>query len=208
MRPKRLQIVREGVVPPHGWEYVQPETGFKMNSVTPRGLMALVEVHRRANGIPLSMGWKEALEEELCRDPRYAGRCREVAVPRTVTPRLRVGHLLVFLAAVKKWFKAYHLEPVPVEEADRRANICMSCPKHVPTVSGCPGCEGVFRRAKTMLSSAPPLAREKELRFCGECLCFLPVKVRLPADCIQAVTPSGHPFPEGCWIKPIISEES
>lgn len=207
---KRLLIVADGETPPGGWEYTQPETGMVIRAVTARGLKNNLEIHRRANGIPLEPGWWEDLQEEvLCTNERFSRFCRHVKVKTPVPdPTLHARDLRNFLRAMKEWFRAGRAL-VAHEEAVRRAEICHQCPLRADQPDkGCLGCSGVYARIKRLLpKDSKPLPDEDKLVACRVCKCSLPVKIRLPEDVLRASHDPKHIFPENCWLPKIVEQK-
>jgi hypothetical protein len=98
-------------------------------------------------------------------------------------------------------------EAVPIEEANRRAVICVGCPNNK---------REAFASFFTMpVSSAITAAiqmkngwnlttdHDENLGVCGVCLCPLPLKVHMPIDIIRKETPGAvmAELPDFCWIK-------
>lgn len=79
-------------------------------------------------------------------------------------------------------------------EAQRRANICIECPKK-SAVMGCGFCKAALK-----LMVSPPRALDpKAPEACGACGCWLPGKVWVPRDALGSE--EDFPYWESCWMR-------
>jgi NAD-dependent dihydropyrimidine dehydrogenase PreA subunit len=95
-------------------------------------------------------------------------------------------------------------QPVDQATADRRAAICLNCPKHevVAIEMATKPAATLLRRVMEVKGEMKlKVAREDELHTCGICLCWLPTKVWCGLDFARAVTPDWQKFPEHCWLR-------
>lgn len=129
----------------------------------------LGKVHDRiaSTGQFVGEGWKEGVLDWFCRHASV--QCREIGKPE---PRERTWSDYQQFANVA----ARHIESggemVPQEEAERRAAICVGCPKNVPISGMCASCKvaevgswiyRIIRGAHT--------SQDHSLMSCGICGC-------------------------------------
>lgn len=87
---------------------------------------------------------------------------------------------------------------VPMEEAERRAAICVKCPHNKP-VSGCVGCRGVGDLIDRIIGGLKTSQSDK-LHQCSVCAgCILGPKVFLPREVINADAYMND-LPSFCWL--------
>ena len=181
-----MRVLRPGEGTDNEWRYVQPESGAVFNGFSYWQVKDAVEAHRRAMGYDLSDGWEERFQHDLCKQNEEVLCTDRPAKPRGQR-RLTLQDLKRFMLTASKWTGEF----VPVEEAERRAAICSTCPKNV-TVAGCYGCSGILAMATKFLGKRKT-SRDDALQGCDICGCALKVKVHMPVD------PDGLEYPEWCW---------
>ncbi|MDP2660978.1 MAG: hypothetical protein Q8R28_09645, partial [Dehalococcoidia bacterium] len=83
----KLGVRVKDVVPPGGWCYTTPETGYTATGAHYWQLEGLVRGHRMANGLSME-GWKEVFEDGLCRqlgiEHSHCGQARPISTNRRV----------------------------------------------------------------------------------------------------------------------------
>lgn len=95
-------------------------------------------------------------------------------------------------------------QPVPSEQAQRRADVCLTCPHNVPKGLTELFTEGVALTVKRQIQMKSQMqmdvTREEELHICDKCLCVLKLKVHAP---LKFILENGIPddLPEFCWQK-------
>lgn len=93
-------------------------------------------------------------------------------------------------------------EPVPLEQAQRRADTCLRCPnnqeKPIYEIFAGAVAHGVIRQLKTKDEMGLRVQREECLHVCDVCLCVLKLKVHVPLKFILASS-SLDGLPEFCW---------
>lgn len=204
--------------PPGGWIFYQPQTGWSMPnpvSVTFGQAVTLIIKHRLANGAvsaknSLSTNQK-AVEDELENYTRL--RLGIPQVPKTSPLRQSLPSLVVEAAAGGKraaqgtgviidWLTSGG-EPVDQETANRRAEICIQCPKNVKGSWYTVGPAELIREtlsARSDLKLETP--HDASLKSCDVCKCLMRLKVWTPLHFIQDRTPKEvmAEFPPNCWI--------
>lgn len=193
------------LVPPGGWWYRQPESGFKMTAFDPLSLKRQIEQHRRANGYDLADGWWEVVQAEICERPgMMQSHCQPDTTFTAEQPiRITRNSALLFFKTLRQWVVRNGFKKVTVREAVRRSKICGECPMNSDDVAWCPGCQGIFRYLKEFLTPADKTGRELTLHFCKVCGCNLQIKVWLPPETLKAVSSPQTEYPAHCWIAKI-----
>lgn len=217
---------------PNGFQFYQPETGWEAPRWQPfETLVSVIIEHRRANPrFNLSTN-REKVAAEL--DAYNSARLRDmpggsayllegVADPPdfTTVRRPRQSPDGVVAGGAKKamagvgtiiaWL-GNSLKPVDLETATKRAEICVGCPKNLPS-------QGILRAMNTVGDILHSIAQAKnemklqtqfddKLETCAACQCVLTTKVWVPGDHIKKGINEGvrAELPEQCWIHPILS---
>lgn len=211
--------------PPQGWFYRQPETGW--TTPTPIGstfsqTVALIIAMRRKNpAITAKYNLAtntEAVESELEKYTRKRLGLPEVSQVPFSESRSQSAQGAVAVAAggsmagLKRaaqstaipidWLRSGGM-PVAHDLANKRASICIICPKHEKgewfTVAA-----GELIKKTIELRSDIKLETDYDdkLQSCGVCSCLLRAKVHCPLDIILAKTKPEilAAFPSNCWI--------
>jgi hypothetical protein len=203
--------------PPGGWVYYQPQTGWHMPnpvSVTFSQAVSLIIKHRLANGAisaknSLSTN-QTVVEEEL--DTYTRLRLGIPAVPKTIPLRSLPSLVAGAAAGVKRaaqgtgviidWLTSGGA-PVDQATADKRAKICVECPKNVEgswyTVAPAELIRNTLS-ARSELKLQTPY--DESLKSCDVCKCLLRLKAWVPLHFIKDHTPANvmAEFPPNCWI--------
>lgn len=202
-----LKVVNKTDVPRGGWVYKVEATGVTVSAGSINKLKQHVIAHMNANRIDIPRGIDDEIEATACQNigAGMGHWCAEQK-PETTPPgrsRWRAAEVLRFLRTVMEWGVEEGFRFVPMEEAERRAAICATCPMNT-TVSGCMGCSGVGSLVKRIRGSVKT-SMDANLHTCEVCGCFLQVKVLVPAGVIDN---SGLEYPSWCWQHTPTSEET
>lgn len=191
-----MKVSRPGQGTTNEWRYVQPETALVFTAFSYWGLEEQVQKHRKAMGLDLSEGWKERFQDELCRQNETVpciGRA-----PSEKSRTLTLQDLRRFMSAISNW----NGQLVPREEAERRAKICVGCPKN-QSVRGCWGCAGLLKQVVGFLQGQKGTTVDSALESCGVCGCVLRAKVWMPLN-----TEDGLEYPSHCWQRTTPSDSA
>jgi hypothetical protein len=183
------EIVQKHETPPGGWVYKDSRTGitFKDNSIF--AIYSQVISSWAANDIDPPNNYKAVIDHEMCEQLSQM-ECREIGEIERV---LTLADIERFGNSIKKWMEG-GMNFVPIEEAKRRANICIGCHNNKP-VKTCLGCT----KALSWMSERvgwPQTDKDSELQGCRACLCLLRLKIHLPLD---AIDNTGVKYPDHCW---------
>jgi len=187
-------------MPPGGWRYIQPETGFEFRANLYRDIARKVRDHREANGLPEGDLQRE-IEDFVCAQlPKGAESC-EADVPEGVPANIALKTKFT-MDDVKRFIQAAVAALgsrglVDQATADARAHICVACPLNM-NVQGCWSCKGLAEWLFTLIG-ARKTVHASRLKQCGVCGCSIKAKVWLPQDVAQEVS-KGHKFPSWCWL--------
>ena len=193
----RLRVVNLVDVPRGGWCYTVEATGVTISSGSINHLKRDVIRHMTANGLEIRGGIEDEIENTACYNlgAHKSHWCAEPKpAPNMTRSRWRAADVLRFLKTVLEWGVKEGFRFVPMEEANRRASICATCPMNV-TVSGCLGCSGVGALVKRIRGSNVT-AVDSRLNTCETCGCELKVKVLVPMGVIDN---RGLVYPDACW---------
>lgn len=216
---------------PNGFQFYQPETGWEAPKWQPfETLVTVIIEHRKANPRFNLSTDRQRVSEEL--DAFNSARLRDmpggsayllegVAPPDFNTVRRpRQSPDLVAVGGVKKAMAGIGtimawlgdgLKPVDQETATRRAEICVSCDRNVPSV-------GILRALNTVGDILHSIAQAKtemqlttqfddRLETCAACGCVNATKVWVPPEHIKkGMTPLvQEKLSAQCWIRPLLS---
>ena len=201
-----LKVVNKVDVPRGGWTYKVEATGVTVNAGSINKLKQHVFAHLNANRIEIPAGLEDEIEDTACRNigdgmGRWCAE-RTPELPKPGHSKWRAADVLRFLKTVTQWGLAGGFKFVPIEEAERRAEICATCPMNT-LVQGCMGCGGVGTLVK-MIRGSTRTSQDDKLHTCEVCGCFLQVKVLVPAGVIDN---TGLAYPSWCWQHTPTAEE-
>lgn len=189
------------VVPPgNEFFYVVEDTGAYFAHHQMPILLQKVRAHLVANKLPIPDDLEADVEDYICRHVPE-GFCKgEPTGPRSVvvTPRsVREFTNVLFrsLGAVLRGQSPY----VTMQEAERRAGICVNCPMNNRSVcSTCSGLRGWVRA----LVPGKKTELDNHLHVCEICTCLLSAKIHLRLDILKKnVTKAGEQqYPAHCWL--------
>ena len=203
--------------PSGGWIFYQPQTGWHMPnpvSVTFGQTVILIIKHRLANG---AISAKNSLstnqfsvEEELDTNTRL--RLGIPALPKTIPLRASPSLLAGAAAEVKRaaqgtgvildWLTSGGA-PVDQATANKRAEICITCPRNVPgswfTVAPAELIRNTLSARSDLKLETPS---DQSLKSCDVCKCLMRLKVWVPLHFIKDHTNPDvmAEFPSNCWI--------
>lgn len=195
-------ISRDDAPPLGGWAFTVPQTGARLVALSPATLRDMIKNHLKVNGHEVPDDFRAWFENEICVQGNLEGSvCCEVppVLPHQVAT-LEWGHIERFSKVIWNMAKGPEkLQLVPLEEANRRANICAACPLNTSIGLGCKGCRGLLKRVAEAVKNRRVDAQD-QIDTCAACGCYLPLKVHVPLDAIiKAESRKRLPYHEGCW---------
>jgi hypothetical protein len=199
MKPAELPLMAIKdlqLVPPGGWRYVQPESGALIRGGDYHRLLANIRDHRISNNYPIGLNFEAEIQNAICERGAECQPAVRDPGPRNVT----LDDLRNFLLVLRKWV-ADGATFVSKEEAERRAAICVRCPRN-QKVGGCFGCKGIVNLISEVIGGRDTRF-DQELSGCGVCGCELRTAVHIPLE-VQwrgVDDEMNEQFPDYCWKK-------
>lgn len=188
-----LAISDTSTTPQGGWKITIGDKRLSAHSYTALLNKAIWEAGRQDLALPLDK--EQWFQDLLCR--QINTKCEVVAPVTTATRKLNAGDALHFLKVVWKWLASSGAELVPQSEADRRAEICASCPLNIP-ITGCSVCKGIAGKIFG-ITKGRKTRWDSQLQGCGVCGCINKLQVFIPLKALEkGVTPEMR-FPNFCW---------
>lgn len=197
-----LKLLDPGTVPPGGFRYLCPETQTWVSAASFNELVAVAEKHRAGNKLGIPDGFREQVEAQLC-SHMPPGTCKhEAGVAMSGTRRLTFQDVVSATLTLGSWF-IKGTPKVTQDEAERRAQICLSCPMN-QNFDGCTTCaEKDLREAIAGFMGSSKTAVDASLHTCFACGCTLKAAIWFPLEILKKqMTPEiGALLPAYCWKK-------
>lgn len=174
------------------WEFIDPDTSFLYKARSRAELTKLIVQYRINNRLEPIENLQEVLDDYLCRKPESAGKCvPEVALNRGFRAYFK-GATLILKSLLYKSFATQ-------EEADRRSEICSTCPNNV-----FPDKTGFIKWSDALAEKSTGGKKSKyhaKLGNCSVCTCCMKPKVFLGRDILEVSKEEYDKFPDFCWQK-------
>lgn len=186
-----------------GWHYPVHETKTVLVSIGWKSLVVDVKKHLEGNGKPVPSDLGRQMGAWYCREVSSEG-CMEED-PRIREAQEIAGQIERFWNTMKDFVEAGG-QPVPQEEANRRAAICAGCPRKEQESALCAACwmKGLISNVVNSTQGwETPLDKQLAGKSCGVCKCRLTTKVHIPliegeTDVFAGQWPVEYP----CWARP------
>lgn len=196
------KLLEEHIVPPGGWRYRVPETGFVVQAWSWAALVPKILAHYQANALKAPAELEELVVAYAC--GTYA-KCEEGGVENHVArgtfKNLHLNEVVRFTRTY--WDALKRGEKVSQDEANRRASICATCPYNQQP-DGCTGCNSrVLKEIVGLISQAGRTPHDGQLKSCRFCGCFIQSLIWYPLDTLQKFTDAteNEALPSHCWKK-------
>ena len=146
-----------------------------------RVLVQNIAAWRKANGIPVGLGFESEVEQVICR--------QHPEICFTEDPRAPLQPVVLNLQDVvsgteimARVILAGHKAFVTQEEAERRASICSTCKFNVQHHKGCGGgiCGRLLELVKATVQG--PTSKDDQINACYICHCYLKASVWIDRD--------------------------
>lgn len=193
-----LRFTDPNTSPPGGnYLYTQLETSYELKSPSLTALLKQIRAHRVANNIPIGVAINQEIENACCKEllaryPNYNG-CVDSNDQTPFRGKMNISHVFDFLKTAAVWL-AKGAKFVDQAEANRRAEICLGCPKN-SDIGNCIPC-GAGSLLKSIKGGSTLL--DDKLHVCGACGCYLPAKIWFPKE---VMTREGVTYQVGrCWM--------
>lgn len=167
--------------------------------------LGIAVIKRREElGHDTSKVWRE-IEEYFCsRLPSWCSRPTDPNIK--IKDSFSKQDFHGFLKAVEGTIRE---NPIPEEEANRRANICAACPYNSQH-SFCGTCSGLGSLIFKIIEGRK-LKQEGKMHSCQVCGCSLKAKVWVPDQVLRqtdAVKATGGDYPPWCWVNGAFNQTS
>lgn len=182
-----MAVLRKRSETPHlGWQYFQKETEFTIKGENEEQLIDFVVKHRQYKNLhPQDRpSVKLDIERQICTRLGSA-ECRPEGPDDNWVPRnpernvVTMSGVLGFSKAAFAFIKSGG-QLAPLEEVERRAEICRGCPLN-QEMTGC-SCNSFYKTIEAVVSAE---RRMRGLHVCRACDCSLVAKVNLTEDQVR-----------------------
>ena len=203
-------LLHPNQVPPGGYKYTDPDTGFQTSGLDYRQVIRNAALHRKANHLPVPDDFEAQVLTVWCKKwgPSW---CKPVDAAPDVFTRIRrsIESSRVFrgTAALAKFLNKANIVTPEVMKA--RADVCRACPMRGASAA-CVGCSAVGKTLHKLIGRERVAAAEEAvttkdsrgLTACEGCGCYLPGKVWLSVKGNQDLTPPAirAKLPASCWV--------
>lgn len=186
---------------PYGgmYHWRDPITGVEVKGTTGDMLYQNAVAERLANGVPMGLEFWDSVMADVCRD--YPTECSNVD-PTQIRKRGWSMGDIVRGTLVMMNHKLNGSQLVSQEEANRRAQICSTCP-HAAFFTK--PCTGLCRELSNLLGSTGNKSTpyDNDLRACNICGCWTKVAVWFPLEtqCVGVTEEMKTQFAgvSNCW---------
>lgn len=196
-------------MPPGGFIYFQKETEFTIKGENEDNLIDLVIAHRKYRNLhPQEPSLVRLdIERQIC-TRLGIGECRPENVADKWVPQIQtrpvftMGKVIGLSNAALEFVKS-GMNLVPIEEAQRRAEICKGCAQN-RELTGC-SCSTFHKLIAAMV---PASRKINGLFVCWACGCDLRSKVNLEDSVIIESNKNQQvDYPAFCWQRAILAKE-
>lgn len=215
-----MQDLSHTQTPPGGWIFYQPQSNWWVPSPVSQTFGQAVQLiikHRISNpAMVMKHGLNTdvaSVEQELDTYTRIRLKIPALQSPKPTPPlHHSLSHVAGAAAGIKRaaqgtgvivdWLTSGGA-PVDQETANKRAAICVSCPKNIEGSWFTTSAAEIIRStlsARSDLKLATP--DDDKLKSCDVCKCLMRLKVWTPLHFIKDRTPADvmAEFPPHCWI--------
>ena len=196
-----LSLKDRSKTPTGGFQYVQPESGFKIESSSFDQLLHHIKEHRAANDYPIGINIEAEVEDQVCHNTVTKQWCMDADKPPAPKSYTANDVLRFTRTLAEKFIKGN--ERADQSTAEERAEICAGCPDNVAT-HGCDGCgSGVIQSAIKRVSGAGVTAHDSRLKTCRWCGCFNAAQIWFPLGILHNNMSEEirESLPNHCWKK-------
>jgi hypothetical protein len=182
-------------------KYTDPQTGITVEGGTADDLYRNLLKERLGQGYQTNpQKIRQEIIDWVCNAvPQKCQQAEDVKQSDVIhSKKLTVKDVRAFLASVKEDVKR---GLVRLEEANKRAHVCISCPYN-REIQGCRGCSGIANAVYKVLGHKR-VNKQDKLRNCGVCGCDLASKVWVSKEGLKAsaqIQGNAEDYPSWCWV--------
>ena len=184
-----FRILDKSTPPPGGWHWVEPTTKRVFKHYARDSFFNEIRDYRLAQGIPIEPDWQEVIEDQICRDHPEWGTSVCARTERYGERRpISLAAMQSFLNVMASWIAGIVRGRevfVSHDEANRRAEICLTCDFNMNIAGSCGACADRVARALSIIGSRHT-KYDEQLGACGICSCALRVAVHVPLEAQHA----------------------
>jgi hypothetical protein len=139
-------------------------------------------------------------------DPAYCSIKKKTGVRAALTRKFDAARHVGAGARILTEWLGDHAVPVPISQAQARADVCMTCPEnregHAFLKLTADTVRAIAEQIQAKDSLKLRVEGEEELYSCRICLCPISLKVHVPLTTIlnHTDTETLNAFPAACWI--------
>jgi hypothetical protein len=183
-----------------------PEQGLVGAGINWDMLLPNLIAWRKANGVPIGLGFQEEVENALCQ--AYPAECNNVDSD-SIRPRaLGMEDVVVGTRTMlSHWMNSRTL--VDRTEAERRAAKCVTCPLNNYFHKSCTGICAALREVVSSIINAQGTSYDSRLHQCSICGCFQQASIWVPLEIqVKPLTDEqknqfrAAAKSHGCWKNP------
>ncbi len=166
---------------PYGgtYELNRPDLGLVGKGTTWEMVRNRIMDYRKANGIPIGLGFDDELEQAICR--QYPAECEFVDGTRPRMRSLGLGDIVTGTRVMLS-LKLSGSPLVDRPEAERRAKICQDCVWNQTFSKPCGGiCQELLDIVKSIVGSQGT-QYDMNLKSCNICACLLQAAIWVPLN--------------------------
>ena len=176
----RMRLKKRGQVPYGGmYEIKRHDLGMVGRATTFDGVRDQVFAYRRANALPIGLGFEEELENEICK--MYPKECEGCDPDIPLKRRLGMADV-VHGTKVLLSLKRAGDQLVSANEALRRYEICNRCPLNIQFPIPCSGLCPELRSVVDAIIGGNRLPCDDDRRSCAVCGCYTASHIRIPYE--------------------------
>lgn len=200
----KMQLKDRGTIPyGGGFTVTDPLTGNEHYGTTFKMLVDSIRASRRANSVPMGIEFESEIEQWACE--KYPAECESFNPKRPRKRSLTLGDVITGTRVMlQHWWNGRKL--VPREEAERRAQICLNCPKNQTFPKPCVGICGELHAIVADIIDAQGTQYDSRLHSCDICGCFLQSAIWVPQEIQWNALPEEQKemftTVENCWKIP------
>lgn len=195
--------------PPGGWRYLVPDTEKLIGPFSGWGqLHDMLAGHYRAAGYEMPADIFDKVQAYICeQSPEHCGVASpEAKEENRIVKAFKQGkhtfHLAIRCLSTLVSHRAGSGEKPPLELQEKRAAVCVACPKNTE-VEGCSMCN--FKQLKRLvekLVGAKKTTLDAQLKFCEVCHCANSAKIATKHEAIWTHLPQSQreALPSLCWL--------
>ncbi len=187
------------VTTPHNGYLWRDDLGFEVKGTNLTVVLDKVKERLISRGLYVGTGWQDEVIDTICR--LTGADC----VDKSVKERLITWNDFEQFSHVFSRFVESGGKLVSVEEAERRAAICVACPKNVQLKGVCGVCAGLMTWS-VKLAGGLKTSHDENLFACGVCGCANRLSVFAPIEILKDDRFEPDAFPVVCWKRPTENE--